>query len=886
MEEDAQPISVPIIQPILHKNFEKTEREIPETWSPPAFLQDLMSQQERIRNVALIGHLHHGKTTLADILIEQAHKYFASDPDQPTKYLDSRKDEVFREISIKASPISIVLQDSRDKSYLIHLIDTPGHPNFSDEVSTALALCDGVFLVVDVIEGVMLNTDRLLRHALELELPIVLVMNKIDRFVLELKLPPQDCYYKIRHTLDRLNAIARSYGHKEKFSPVAGNVIFSSGLYGFAFTLESMAKKYSQMFGNNFEVGELARRLWGNTYFDKTNRRFFNKPPVGKAPGDRSFIEFVMQPLYKILGYTASEEKSNLEELLKPLGVFLKKQCFDYNTKTLIKIVCRTFFQKPDVFVDAAVQIIPAPHKSSRMRKSYRGDLSQELEELAKSDSKGALVMHVTKQYHSSECDEFYLFGKVLSGSITAGAELIVLGERFSSKDPEHQFRARASEVCVYNTRYSIPVSHIPAGNLAMVKGIDCGISKTCTLIDPSLLEHFKKSLGITYNTFSIIKIALEPLNPAELPKMLEGLRKCSKSYPLLETKVQETGEHVIIGTGELYMDNVLHDLRNLYTDIEIKLSDPCVTLTEPVIDTSTFKAFASTPNGMNKITVIAEPLEASIANDIQARRLEIDDVGLGAIFEERYKWDVLASRNIWAFGPDSYGPNVFVNDILPYERDAALDASRGSIVQGFQWACKEGPLCEEPVRGVKFRMLECVLAKEPLYKAPGQLIPAARRVCYSSFLLATPRLMEPYYLTEIQCTKDCISAIYTLLQRRRGHVTLEEPKPGSPHYTILASVPVMDSFGFETDLRTYTSGMAFGVSVFDQWALASGDPLDRKIKLKPLEPSTAPQLARDFMLKTRRRKGLTEDITITKYFDDPVLYQMAKEDQDLAQYF
>ena len=142
----------------------------------------------------------------------------------------------------------------------------------------------------------------------------------------------------------------------------------------------------------------------------------------------------------------------------------------------------------------------------------------------------------------------------------------------------------------------------------------------------------------MTYNTFSIIKVALEPLNPAELPKMLDGLRKLNKSYPLLETKVQETGEHIIIGTGELYMDNVLHDLRNLYTDIEIKLSDPCVILTETVIDTSSFKSFSQTPNGMNKITVIAEPLEASISNDIQMKKINTDDPFISRFFEENYQ--------------------------------------------------------------------------------------------------------------------------------------------------------------------------------------------------------------------------------------------------------
>lgn len=69
-----------------------------------------------------------------------------------------------------------------------------------------------------------------------------------------------------------------------------------------------------------------------------------------------------------------------------------------------------------------------------------------------------------------------------------------------------------------------------------------------------------------------MIKVAIEPLIPSELPKMLEGLRKVSKSYPLLVTKVEESGEHILIGTGELYMDCVLHDLRRMYSEIEIKV--------------------------------------------------------------------------------------------------------------------------------------------------------------------------------------------------------------------------------------------------------------------------------------------------------------------------
>lgn len=98
----------------------------------------------------------------------------------------------------------------------------------------------------------------------------------------------------------------------------------------------------------------------------------------------------------------------------------------------------------------------------------------------------------------------------------------------------------------------------------------------------------------------------------------------------------------------------------------------------------------------------------------------------------------------------------------------------------------------------------------------------------------------------------------------------------------VKAYLPVIDSYGFETDLRTHTLGQAFCQSVFDHWQMVPGDPLDKEIVLRPLEPSPAPHLARDFMLKTRRRKGLSEDVSIQKYFDDPMLIEMAKSNGTL----
>lgn len=135
----------------------------------------------------------------------------------------------------------------------------------------------------------------------------------------------------------------------------------------------------------------------------------------------------------------------------------------------------------------------------------------------------------------------------------------------------------------------------------------------------------------------------------------------------------------------------------------------------------------------------------------------------------------------------------------------------------------------------------------------------------------ATPRLLEPVYYVEVQAPADCVAAVYTVLARRRGHVTKDIPKPGSPLYTVQAFIPVLDANGFETDLRMATQGQAFCQMHFDHWSVVPGDPTDTSIKLRPLEPATGQALARDLILKTRRRKGLSDSIAVSKYLEDEV---------------
>jgi U5 small nuclear ribonucleoprotein component len=184
-EEDTQPLTEPIIAPVKKLKFSHMEAELPETDYDLEFLADLMDNPELIRNVAIVGHLHHGKTSFVDMLIEQTHPHIRSREDQDLRYTDVLLTEQERGVSIKSTPVSLVLPDVNEKSYFVNVFDTPGHVNFSDEVSAAMRLSDGVVVFVDASEGVMLNTERLVKHAVQERLPVLLCINKVC-FILSL----------------------------------------------------------------------------------------------------------------------------------------------------------------------------------------------------------------------------------------------------------------------------------------------------------------------------------------------------------------------------------------------------------------------------------------------------------------------------------------------------------------------------------------------------------------------------------------------------------------------------------------------------------------------------------------------------------------------------
>lgn len=884
-EEDAQPLDKPLIEPVKKLKFQLKEQDLPETSYEMEFLADLMDTPPLIRNVALVGHLHHGKTTFVDCLIRQTHPQFDMTEERPLRYTDTLFTEQERGCSIKSTPITLVLPDIKQKSYLMNIFDTPGHVNFSDEVTAAMRITDGIVLFIDAAEGVMLNTERILKHAVHEKMSITICINKIDRLMLELKLPPQDAYFKLKHIVDEINSLLSIYTENENkilVSPILGNVCFASSLYGFCFTLKSYAKLYADTYeGVNYL--EFAKRLWGDMYFHSKSRKFTKKPPHNSA--QRSFVEFILEPLYKLFAQVVGDVDTTLTDTLNELNIRITKEEIKSNIRPLLRLVCNRFMGDFSGFVDMCVTHIKSPldNAKNKVDHIYTGPKEGLLySDMTTCNQNGNLMVHSSKMYPTDDCTFFQVLARVISGTLHAGQEVRVLGENYSLQDEEDSRILQVGRLWVYEARYKVELNRVPAGNWVLIEGIDQCIVKTSTIVDVDVSEDLYIFRPLKFNTQSIIKIAVEPVNPSELPKMLDGLRKVNKSYPLLSTRVEESGEHVILGTGELYLDCVMHDLRKMYSEIDIKVADPVVAFCETVVETSSLKCFAETPNKKNKITMIAEPLEKGLAEDIENEVVQIgwNKKRLGEFFQINYDWDLLAARSIWAFGPDNTGPNILVDDTLPSEVDKGLlNSVKDSIVQGFQWGTREGPLCEEPIRNVKFKILDAVIAQEALHRGGGQVIPTARRVAYSAFLMATPRLMEPYLFVEVQAPADCVSAVYTVLARRRGHVTQDAPVSGSPLYTIKAFIPAIDSFGFETDLRTHTQGQAFCLSVFHHWQIVPGDPLDKSIIIRPLEPQPATHLAREFMIKTRRRKGLSEDVSINKFFDDPMLLELARQD-------
>ncbi|KAK0861395.1 Cytoplasmic GTPase/eEF2-like protein (ribosomal biogenesis) [Friedmanniomyces endolithicus] len=191
---------------------------------PPEKLVKLQQQGQGIRNICILAHVDHGKTSLTDALIA-TNGIISPKLAGKIRYLDSRPDEQLRGITMESSAISLYFSllrrnapeaEPERKEYLINLIDSPGHIDFSSEVSTASRLCDGAVVLVDAVEGVLSQTVTVLRQTWLEKLRPLLVINKMDRLITELKLSPSEAYTHLSKLLEQVNAVVGSFALGER----------------------------------------------------------------------------------------------------------------------------------------------------------------------------------------------------------------------------------------------------------------------------------------------------------------------------------------------------------------------------------------------------------------------------------------------------------------------------------------------------------------------------------------------------------------------------------------------------------------------------------------------------------------------------------------------
>jgi len=490
---------------------------------------------------------------------------------------------------------------------------------------------------------------------------------------------------------------------------------------------------------------------------------------------------------------------------------------------------------------------LPSPAKAQKYRVEnlYTGPMDDKTATAIRAcDPNGPLCMYVSKMVPTADRTRFYAFGRVFSGTISTGQKVKIMGSNYTPGKKDDLYYKSIQITVLMMGRKTEAVDSVPCGNTVGLVGVDQYLVKSgtiCTEEDSYPMKDMK------YSVSPVVRVAVEAKNPADLPKLVEGLKRLAKSDPLVQCTIEESGEHIIAGAGELHLEICLKDLQeDFMAGAEIHISEPVVSYRETVAAESSERCLSKSPNKHNRLYCSAEPLGEKLVVEIDSGKISAkDDFKVrGRVLADEHGWDVTNARKIWGFGPDNAGPNIVVDCTKGIQY---LNEIKDSVTNAWNWVTKEGVLCEENTRGIKANIWDATLHTDAIHRGAGQIVPCARRVFYACQLTAKPRLMEPVYLVDIQCPEQVIGGIYACMNKRRGQVI--EEKPGVPLNTIRAYLPVMESFGFTADLRASTGGQAFPQCVFDHWQVLTGDPFEKGSK------------AEEVVMKTRKRKGLPDEI-------------------------
>jgi len=840
-------------------------------------IREIMDRKKNIRNMSVIAHVDHGKSTLTDSLVSKA-GIIAGAKAGETRFTDTRKDEQERAITIKSTAISLYYElndadmelvkekgeyKTGNNAFLINLIDSPGHVDFSSEVTAALRVTDGALVVVDCVSGVCVQTETVLRQAIGERIKPVLFMNKMDLALMTLKLDPEELYQKFQRVVEDVNVIIATYGGAEEESlmgdlqvdPKMGTVGFGSGLHSWAFSLKQFADLYSAKMG--IPVPKLMKRLWGDNFYDMKAKKWVKQE--SKTAPKRGFVLYIMDPIYKVFDAILNEKADIVETLYEKCGVKLSKEDRDLVGKPLMKAFMRTWLPAGDTLLQMIAIHLPSPVSAQRYRCEllYEGPQDDPCAKgIIACDPEAPLMMYISKMVPTSDKGRFYAFGRVFSGTVATGLRCRIMGPNYVPGTKNDLFVKQIQRTILMMGRFVEQIEDVPCGNIVGLVGVDQYLVKTGTI---STYEKAHNMKVMKFSVSPVVKVAVEAKNPADLPKLVQGLARLAKSDPMVVIESAESGEQVIAGAGELHLEICLKDLEEDHACIPIVKSDPVVSYRETLTDESSKMCLSKSPNKHNRLFMKGRALPDGLADEIEDGKVtpKQEAKERSKYLHEKFDMDPNDTRKIWCFGPESAGATG-ANIVTDVSKGVQyLNEIQDSVVGGFQWASKEGVLCDENMRGCRFDIHDVTLHADAIHRGAGQIMPTARRCLYACSLTAEPRLLEPIFQVEIQCPENAVGGIYGVLNKRRGHVYEEAQVAGTPMFQVKAYLPVSESFGFVSALRAATSGQAFPQCVFDHWEPMPSDPLEENSQ------------AFKTVTGIRKRKGLPEAIPpLDRFYD------------------
>ncbi len=722
----------------------------------------LMGTKENIRNVGILAHIDHGKTTMTDSLLAEAGILSRNIAGQ-ARALDYLEEEQKRGITIKTANISL-LYKAENRSYVINLVDTPGHVDFTGKVTRALRAIDGTIVVVDAVEELMVQTETVTKQALNERVKPVLFVNKIDRLIRELRLTSEEIQKKMTRIISDFNNLIETYGEPKfkrewKVDPAKGNVAFGSALHKWGFTVHTAKKK--------------------DVRFDDVIKAYQNEDYV-------KLMDTV--PLHEAI-------------------------------------------------LDMAVRQLPDPSEAAKYRipKIWKGCLDSEIgQAMLNCDPKGPTVMCVTNMQTDPSLG-LIVTGRLFSGSIKTGDQVYLVG---TSK----QYNVQQVSVCMGAFREA--VDHVDAGNIAALLGLE-KVKAGETLVDSSYAEGMVPFERITYVSEPVITAALEPKNPKDLRRLVKAMQNLTVDDPNLSASIhKETGEYLLSGIGELHLEIAIKSLKDHAPGLEVTTSSPIVVYRETVPKKSPV-VLAKSPNKQNLFWVQVEPLDEKVIEMIESgnKNANVDLKRIKESLNREAGWPADEAENVWAVDEHR---NVLV--VLTKNLKRTKNVKK-AVIDGFKWGCQAGPLCEEPMRGIKVKLLNAQLHEDTAQSGPVQVTPAVRKTIFSAFLSADPVLLEPVYRIQVTVPTMRIGEVDRLLAKKHGKIVSTALK--GTVMVIDGYIPVAETLGLASELRTLTSGSALWQTQFDHWG------------------KVAKTLSAQKIVEIRKRKGLPPEVLSAKRFLD-----------------